>query len=123
MFVEEDQQCDDVHVVGWVVLTFRTISLDRVNTCNKQTNITNLFVQTADDLEPLLENMAANPTVSTDTLVSRDGQQQKASKVPQYVAAVAGNVLYSYASLDCITVFFLTISIAVYYHMFILLLE
>jgi len=32
-------------------------------------------------------------------------------------------VLYSYASLDCITVFFLTISIAVYCLMFILLLE
>jgi len=35
---------------------------------------------------------------------------------------VANNVLY-YASLDCITVFFLTISIAVYCPMFILLLE
>jgi len=36
---------------------------------------------------------------------------------------LTGEVLYSYASLDCITVFFLTISIAVYCRMFILLLE
>jgi len=34
---------------------------------------------------------------------------------------VVNKVLYSYASLDCITVFFLTFPIAVYCHMFILL--
>jgi len=80
-----------VYVGGWVVLTCQTISLDRVNTCNKHTNITNLFVQTADDLEPLLADMEANPEVSTQTLVSNYGQQ-KAAKVPQYAAAVSGNV-------------------------------
>jgi hypothetical protein len=88
LFVEEDQQCD---VGGWVVVTFQTSSLDIVNSCNKQTNITNLCVQTADDLEPLLENMAANTGVSTDTLVSSSGQQ-KGAKLPQYAAAVSGNV-------------------------------
>jgi len=92
LFVEEDQQCDDVHVGGWVILTCQTISLDRVNTFNKQTNITNLCVQTADDLEPLLADMEANPGVSTQTLVSNYGQQQKAAKVPQYAAAISGNV-------------------------------
>lgn len=76
---------------GWVVLTFQTISLDIVNTCNKQTNITNLCVQTAGDLEPLLENMAANPGISTETIVSSYGRQQKAAKLPQYAAAVSGN--------------------------------
>jgi hypothetical protein len=30
--------------------------------------------------------------ISTQTLVSTDGQQQKAAKFPQYVAAVSGNV-------------------------------
>jgi hypothetical protein len=49
-------------------------------------------VQTADDLEPLLENMDAKVGISTQTLVSRDGQQQKAAKLPQYVAAVSGIV-------------------------------
>jgi hypothetical protein len=48
-------------------------------------------VQTADDLEPLLENMTTNPGVSTQTLVSSD-QQQKAAKFPQYAAAISGNV-------------------------------
>jgi hypothetical protein len=82
-----------VHVGGWVGLTFQTISLDRVNTCNQQTNIANLCLQTADDLEPLLENMeTAKGAVSTQTLVSSDGQQQKAAKLPQYAAAVSGNV-------------------------------
>lgn len=92
MLVEEDQQCDDVHVGGWVILTCRTTLLDRVNTCNKQTNITNLCVQTADDLAPLLADMEANPGISTQTLVSDYGQQQKAAKLPQYAAAVSGNV-------------------------------
>jgi hypothetical protein len=36
--------------------------------------------------------MEANPAVSTDALVSGYGQQQKASKLPQYAAAVSGNV-------------------------------
>jgi hypothetical protein len=30
--------------------------------------------------------------ISTQTLVSTDGRQQKAAKLPQYVAAVSGNV-------------------------------
>jgi len=47
-------------------------------------------VQTAYDLEPLLADMDGNTAISTQTLVS--GQQQKAAKVPQYGAALAGNV-------------------------------
>jgi hypothetical protein len=55
-------------------------------------NVTILCVQTADDLEPLVENMDATVGVSTQTLVSTDGPQQVASKLPQYAAAVSGNV-------------------------------
>ena len=81
-----------MHGGGWDVWTFQTISLDRVNICNKQTDITNLYVQTADDLEPLLESMDGKVAFSTQTLVSVDGQQQNAAKLPQYAAAVSGNV-------------------------------
>jgi hypothetical protein len=44
-------------------------------------------------LEPLLENFdATKGAVSSETLVFSDSQQQKAAKLPQYVAAIAGNV-------------------------------
>jgi hypothetical protein len=36
--------------------------------------------------------MDSKAGISTQTLVSTDGQQQKAAKLPQYVAAVSGNV-------------------------------
>lgn len=55
-------------------------------------DVSNLHFQTADDLEPLLEIMDSKAGISTQTLVSTDGQQQKAAKLPQYVAAVSGNV-------------------------------
>jgi hypothetical protein len=47
-------------------------------------------VQTADDLEPLLEDMDAKVGISTQTLVSN--QEQKGAKLPQYAAAVSGIV-------------------------------
>jgi hypothetical protein len=48
-------------------------------------------LQTADDLEPLLANMKSEKgAVSTLTLVLGSGQQ--ASKLPQYAAAISGNI-------------------------------
>ena len=49
-------------------------------------------MQTADDLEALFDSMDGKVGFSTQTLVSTDGQQQKAAKLPQYAAAVSGNV-------------------------------
>jgi hypothetical protein len=57
-----------------------------------QIKVTDVFLQTADDLVPLLGDMEAKGGVSTLTLVSRGGQLQRAAKLPQYVAAVSGNV-------------------------------
>jgi len=71
----------------------RANSLGRVNTHQKYNKIcvTDLYVQTADDLAPLLD-MDPKVGISTQTLVSTDGQQQKAAKLPQYGAALSGNV-------------------------------
>jgi hypothetical protein len=55
-------------------------------------NVINVYVQTADDLVPLLGDMDPKVGVSTLTLVSRGDQLQKGAKLPQYVAAVSGNV-------------------------------
>jgi uncharacterized Zn-binding protein involved in type VI secretion len=55
--------------------------------------VTDLYVQTADDLVPLLGDMDPKVGVSTLTLVSRGDPLQKAAKLPQYVAAVSGNVV------------------------------
>jgi hypothetical protein len=57
-----------------------------------QINVTDVYLQTADDLVPLLGDMDPKVGVSTLTLVSRGDQLQKAAKLPQYVAAVSGNV-------------------------------
>lgn len=55
-------------------------------------NVTDVYVQTADDLVPLLGDMDLKEGASTLTLVSRGDQLQSAAKLPQYVAAVSGNV-------------------------------
>jgi hypothetical protein len=67
------------------------VSWLRLEPCN-QINVTDVHVQTADDLVPLLGDMDVKEGASTVTLVSRGGQLQSAAKLPQYIAAVSGNV-------------------------------
>jgi hypothetical protein len=64
-----------------------------------QINVSDVCVQTADDLVQLLGDMDLKEGVSTLTLVPEGDQPQRAAKLPQYVAAVSGNA--EWYSVEC----------------------